>query len=99
MGSTSLFVGLRGRNREDKGLLAEAEADYLLARTLFPENRRLYMAQVGVSVQLSNRRFDIGEAGHHTVLANLRPTSSSSTGVALLSLVSTVDWVSDSDVR
>ena len=30
--------------------MAEAEADYLLARTLFPENRRLYMAQVGASV-------------------------------------------------
>jgi hypothetical protein len=49
--------------------LAEAEHDYLLARTLFPENRRLYMAQVGVSVQLSDRRFHVGEAGHHTGLA------------------------------
>ena len=49
--------------------MAEAEHDYLLARTLFPENRRLYMAQVGVSVQLSDRRFHIGEAGHHTGLA------------------------------
>ena len=64
-----LFVGLRGRYREDTGLLTEAETDYLLARTLFPENRRLYMAQVGVSVQLSERRFDVGEAGHYTGLA------------------------------
>ena len=64
-----LFVGLRGRHREDTGLMAEAEADYLLARTLFPENRRLYMAQIGVSVQLSDRRFHVGEAGHHTGLA------------------------------
>ena len=50
-----LFIGLRGRHCEDTGLLAEAETDYLLARTLFPENRRLYMAQIGVSVQLSAR--------------------------------------------
>jgi hypothetical protein len=64
-----LFIGLRGRHREDLGLLAEAETDYLLARTLFPENRRLYMAQIGVSVQLSDRRFNVGEAGHHTGLA------------------------------
>jgi hypothetical protein len=64
-----LFIGLRGRHREDLGLLAEAETDYLLARTLFPENRRLYMAQIGVSVQLSDRRFNVGEAGHYTGLA------------------------------
>ena len=64
-----LFIGLRGRHREDTGLIAEAEVDYLLARTLFPENRRLYMAQVGVSVQLSDRRFDVGETGHYTGLA------------------------------
>jgi hypothetical protein len=64
-----LFIGLRGRHREDLGLLTEAEADYLLARTLFPENRRLYMAQVGVSVQLSDRRFYVGETGHYTGLA------------------------------
>ena len=48
--------------------MAEAEADYLLARTLFPENRRLYMAQVGASVQLSDRRFYVGETGHYTAL-------------------------------
>jgi hypothetical protein len=64
-----LFIGLRGRHREDTGLIAEAEVDYLLARTLFPENRRLYMAQVGVSVQLSDRRFDVGETGHYTGLS------------------------------
>ena len=31
--------------------------------------RRLYMAQVGVSVQLSDRRFHKGETGHYTGLA------------------------------
>ena len=31
--------------------------------------RRLYTAQVGVSVQLSDRRFDVGETGHYTGLA------------------------------
>ena len=30
---------------------------------------RLYMAQVGVSVQLSDRRFHEGETGHYTGLA------------------------------
>ena len=64
-----LVIGLRGRHREDTGLLSAAETDYLLARTLFPENRRLYMAQVGVSVQLSDRRFHEGEIGHHTGLS------------------------------
>lgn len=64
-----LFIGLRGRHREDTELLTEAETDYLLARTLFPENRRLYMAQIGVSVQFSDQRFRVGEAGHHTGLA------------------------------
>jgi len=63
-----LFIGLRGRHREDTGLLTEAESDYLLARTLFPKNRRLYMAQVGASVQLSDRRFYAGETGHYTGL-------------------------------
>ncbi|NDD14890.1 MAG: hypothetical protein EB072_20205, partial [Betaproteobacteria bacterium] len=33
------------------------------------ENRRLYMAQVGVSVQLSDRRFHEGETAHYTGLA------------------------------
>jgi hypothetical protein len=33
------------------------------------ENRRLYMAQVGVSVQLSDRRFHEGETGHYIGLA------------------------------
>ena len=64
-----LFIRLRGRHREDTELLADPEADYLLARTLFPENRLLYMAQIGVSVQLSDRRFHVGETGHHTGLA------------------------------
>ena len=30
---------------------------------------RLYMAQVGVSVQLSDRQFHEGETGHYTGLA------------------------------
>ena len=64
-----LFTGFRRRYREDTGLLTEAEADYLLARPLFPKNRRLYMAQVGVSVQLSDRRFNVGETGHNIGLA------------------------------
>jgi len=63
------LIGLRGRHREGIGLLAAGETDNLLVRTLFPENRRLDMAQIGVSVQLSDRRFHVGEAGHYTGLA------------------------------
>ena len=59
-----LFFGLRGRHWEDIGRLVEAEVDYLWARVLFPRNRRLYMAQVGVSVQLSGGRFEQTESGH-----------------------------------
>jgi len=65
-----LFFGLRGRHWEDVGRLREAEVDYLWARTLFPCNRRLYMAQIGVSVQLSQGRFVRGEQGHFSGLAN-----------------------------
>lgn len=65
-----LFFGLRGRHWEDVGRLAEAEVDYLWARVLFPRNRRLYMAQVGVSIQLSAWRFVRGEDGHVSGLAN-----------------------------
>lgn len=83
-----LFFGLRGRHWEDIGRLREAEVDYLWARTLFPSNRRLYMAQVGVSVQLSEWRFDWGERGHFTGMADWLqrgtaiPTLSSFTVVA-----------------
>lgn len=50
-----LYFGLRGRHWEDVGRLPEAEVDYLWARALFPRNRRLYMSQVGVSIQLRGR--------------------------------------------
>jgi hypothetical protein len=49
--------------------MAQLETDYLLARALFPQNGRLYMSQVEVSAQLSDRRFNVGETGHHTGLA------------------------------
>jgi hypothetical protein len=63
------LIGLRGRHRECIGLLAAGETVNLLVRTLFPENRRLYVSQIGASVQLSDRRLHVGEPGHHTGLA------------------------------
>jgi len=45
-----LTTSLRGRHREDTGLLTEAETDYLLARPMFLENWRLYVSQIGASV-------------------------------------------------
>jgi hypothetical protein len=38
-----VFIGLRGRHMRDTGKLEDAETDYLLARHLFPNNRRLYI--------------------------------------------------------
>jgi hypothetical protein len=38
-----VFVGFRGRHMRDTGRLEEAEGDYLLARRLFPTNRRLFV--------------------------------------------------------
>jgi len=59
-----LFFGLRGRHWEDVGRLNEAEVDYLWARVMYPRSRRLYMAQIGVSIEAGERRFVRGERGH-----------------------------------
>ena len=64
-----LFIGFRGRHLEDTGLLTEAEVDYLLAAYGQLGRDPTDMAQIGVSVQLSDRRFHVGEAGHYTGLA------------------------------
>jgi hypothetical protein len=61
-----LFVGARARHLENTGLHEEAEADYLLARYLFPQNRRLQVARSFSSVQCSMDRFEPGEEGHPT---------------------------------
>lgn len=64
-----LFLGARARHLENTRRMAEAEPDYLLARYLFPKNRRLYIAQNQVSVQCSMRLFEPHEKGHPVELA------------------------------
>jgi hypothetical protein len=64
-----LFFGARGRHFDNTNRLEEAEADYLLARYLFPRSRQLYVAQNQASVQCSMDRFEPGEKGHPTELA------------------------------
>ncbi len=59
-----LFIGLRARVYENTGRPVEAEQDYLLARSLFPNNRYLYFAQMQASLQESDRLFAVGERGH-----------------------------------
>lgn len=49
--------------------MPEVESGFVLARILFLENRRLCMAQVEVNVQLTDRRFNVGETGHRAQLA------------------------------
>jgi hypothetical protein len=63
-----LFFGARGRYFDNANQLEQAEADYLVARSLFPRNRQLFVAQNQVSVQCSVDRFEPGEPGHPTEL-------------------------------
>jgi hypothetical protein len=57
------FFGLRGRHHRDCNRVRQAEEDFLFARALFPDNRRLYMAQIECSVTMSEARFVMGEKG------------------------------------
>lgn len=59
-----IFVGLRARHLENINKFPEAESDYLLARYLFPQNRRLYIGLNLISVQCSMERFEPHEIGH-----------------------------------
>ncbi|MGA2069068.1 MAG: transglutaminase family protein [Thermoguttaceae bacterium] len=63
------FFGQRARNLENLFRFLEAEPDYLVARYLFPHNRKLYIAQNLISVQVSPRLFEPGEKGHPIDLA------------------------------
>jgi hypothetical protein len=65
-----IFVGLRGRHMRDTGRLAEAEGDYLLARHLFPSNRKLYIDATAAAVERSERLFEPGELGSPQSLAD-----------------------------
>jgi hypothetical protein len=58
-----IFLGFRGRHMRDVGRWDEAERDYLLARHLFPSNRKLYIDAMGVVVDRSVRLFEPGELG------------------------------------
>lgn len=58
-----VFYGLRGRHNRDCERIQDAEEDYLFARTLFPQNRRLYMEQMECSVLMSKTRFGSAERG------------------------------------
>jgi len=64
-----IFLGFRGRHMRDTGRWAEAEPDYLLARHLFPSNRKLYINATGVSVRRSLERFERDEEGSPASLA------------------------------
>ncbi|MHB1559704.1 MAG: transglutaminase family protein [Isosphaeraceae bacterium] len=65
-----IFVGLRGRHMRDTDRPDEAEQDYLLARYLFPTNRRLYIAATNLAIRQSERLFEPGEVGSPQSLAN-----------------------------
>ena len=65
-----IFLGFRGRHMRDTNRRAEAESDYLLARYLFPSNRKLYINATEVSVERSLGRFEIGEKGSASSLAD-----------------------------
>ena len=65
-----IFIGLRGRHMRDTGRWDEAERDYLLARHLFPSNRKLYIDALAVAVQRGERLFEPGELGSPQGLAD-----------------------------
>jgi hypothetical protein len=65
-----IFVGFRGRHMRDTGRMEEAERDYLLARHLFPSNRKLYIDAMAVAIERSGRLFESGEVGSPQSLAD-----------------------------
>jgi hypothetical protein len=75
------YLGLRGRHCQDVGNLESAEVDYLRARALFPKSRRLYEEQIGVSIQLSQDRFQPDERGHYLGVANWLQRAVAAAGV------------------
>ncbi len=70
------FVGLRARHLRDLGQhrgneaeILESEADWLLARILYPASRFLYKGQMVVSTLRGGALFDPNEAGHPNTYA------------------------------
>jgi len=64
-----MFIGLRGRHMRDTGCWEEAELDYLLARRLFSNNRRLYIDAMALAVPRGAALFEPGEVGSPQNLA------------------------------
>ncbi len=64
-----VFIGLRGRHMRDSGRPEEAELDYLLARRLFPNSRRLYIDAMALAVPRGGALFEPGEVGPPQSLA------------------------------
>lgn len=65
-----IFLGFRGRHMRGTCRWDEAERDYLLARHLFPSNRRLYLDSTALAVERSVRLFEMGEMGSPQSLAD-----------------------------
>lgn len=65
------FLGLRGRHMRDTGRHAEAERDYLLARWLFPNSRRLFVDAMAVTVPQGEKLFEPNETGSPQSLAEV----------------------------
>ena len=58
----AIFVSL-ARHMRDTGQTDESEQDYLLARHLFPSNRKLYIAAMAAAIERSGQMFEPGELG------------------------------------
>lgn len=72
-----VFLGLRarhlldvGRQTGDEMAILNSEADWLLARRLFPTSRALYRLQLALAVMRGEQLFVPGEAGHPATLAD-----------------------------
>ena len=64
-----VFVGFRARHMRDTGRWQEAQSDYLMARWLFPNSRRLYIDSMTLTVRYGDFLFDAGEVGSAQSLA------------------------------
>jgi hypothetical protein len=60
----AVFVALRARHFTDVGDLDRADADYALARAVFPRHRRSYIGAMVPMLRRGERLFERGELGH-----------------------------------
>lgn len=58
-----VFLGFRGRHMRDTGRWDEAEADFLLARHLFPRSRQLYVDAMAMTLRRGASLFEPPEVG------------------------------------